>query len=342
MKVGMYYNNNDVRVEEMPVPKISDKEILVKVMACGICGSDIMEWYRIKKAPLVLGHELTGKITQIGKEIKKFKIGQRIFSTHHVPCKECHYCINDHETACETFQTKNNFEPGGFSEYIKISGKSIDIGTFELPDEISYEQGSFVEPLGTAIRGLRTADLQPGDCLLVLGSGIVGLLIIKLARSLGAGRIIATDIIESRLNTAEQFGAEHTIHAHEDIPSYVKKVNKGHLADKIMICNGSLSSSIQALKSIDKGGTVVFFAVPKPEEKIEVDFNAFWRNDITLKTCYGAAPIDNIQAMELIRAKSIVVDDMITHRFSLNEIGKAFNTASHAEKGLKVIVKPND
>ena len=120
MRVGMYYNNNKVLVEEMDAPEIFDNDILIKVHACGICGSDIMEWYRIKKAPLVLGHELCGEVVEVGKNIKKFQKGDRVFSTHHVPCDKCYYCLNGHNTACETFQKVNNHNPGGFSEYLKI------------------------------------------------------------------------------------------------------------------------------------------------------------------------------------------------------------------------------
>ena len=341
MKVGMYYNNSDVRVEHMPVPEVGDKDILIKVMSSGICGSDIMEWYRIKRAPLVLGHELTGEIVETGKNVTGFKKGDRVFSTHHVPCDKCYYCITGHQTACEVFQTKNNFFPGGFAEFLKVSGESISKGTFILPDSMSFEEGSFTEPLGTAVRGLITAGIKPGDSLLVLGSGIVGLLIVKLARILGAGHIITTDINDFRLDAAAGFGAEHTVRAENNVPEYIKEVNSGRLADKVMVCAGSRSASLQALESVERGGTVVFFAVPRPEEKVEVDFNYFWRKDITLKTCYGAAPSDNIRALELIRAGSIDVTDMVTHRYGIDEIGEGFRKASTGGDCLKVIIEPN-
>ncbi len=340
MKVGMYRNNRDVRVEEMPVPEIGNKDLLLKVMACGICGSDIMEWYRIKRAPLVLGHELTGEIVKVGKDVERYKLGDRIFSTHHVPCGKCRYCLSGYETACETFQRKNNFYPGGFAEYLKISGKSLDTGTLKLPDEVSYEQGSFIEPLGTVVRGLRKVDLRKGNSVLVFGAGIAGLLNIKLAKFLGAGRIMATDINDYRLEMAKRFGAEYTFQANKDIPNLVKKVNEGRLADKVIICTGALSAASQALQSVDKGGTILFFAVPKPGETLNIDFNPFWRNDISFKTSYGAAPIDNKEALKLIRDRKVNVDDMITHRLSLDEIGKGFRLASEGKECLKVIIKP--
>ena len=340
MKVGMYYNNSDVRVEEIPKPTVGNKDILIKVNVCGICGSDILEWYRIKKAPLVLGHELSGEVIQVGNDITKFKPGDRVFSTHHVPCNECHYCLTDHETACVTFQTKNNFYPGGFSEYLKVSGRSVDTGTLRLPDEVTYEEASFIEPLGTVVRGLRRLELKPGDSMLVLGAGIAGILMIKLGKALGAGRIIATDINDIRLESAKKFGAEHIFNASDDIPEVIKEVNNGRLADKVVICTGALSAVKQALMSVDKGGTVMFFAVPTPDETVDIDFNPYWRDDISFITSYGAAPQDNQKALELIRAGNVNVKDMITHRLNLDEIAKGFELAGKGE-GLKILIKPN-
>ena len=341
MRVGMYYSNSKVEVEEMPVPAVEKRDILVKVMASGICGSDVLEWYRIKKAPLVLGHELAGEVVEVGEEVTKFKKGDRVFATHHVSCDECHWCLTGHQTACQVFQTKNNFDPGGFSEYLRVSGKSVDTGTLLLPDEMSYEQGSFIEPLGTVVRGLRSVDLKPGDTLLVIGCGIAGLLMIKLARALGAGRIIATDIDDYRLAAAKRFGAEETLRAGVDIPGSIKEINNGHLADKVIVCAGVLSAAQLSIQAVDRGGVILFFAVPNPGETLDIDFNPFWRNDVSLKTCYGAAPLDYVQAMELIRAGNIEVKDLITHRFSLGEIATGFKTAVGGKNCLKVIIQPH-
>ena len=340
MRVGMYYSNSRVEVEEQPLPSVGTGDILIKVRACGICGSDIMEWYRITRAPLVLGHELTGEVVETGRDITQFKRGDRVFATHHVPCNACRYCLAGHETACSVFQTENNFDPGGFSEYLLVTGRSIDTGTLILPDEMSYEAGTFIEPLGTAVRAMRAVAIEPGDSVLVLGSGIIGLLMIQLARALGAGRVMATDMLENRLAAAERFGAEHVVHAGEDVPASVKGVN-GRPADKVIICAGSPAACRQALASVDRGGTVLFFAVPRPGEELAIDFNDFWRQDITLKTCYGAAPRDNLQAMELIRAGNIDVSQMITHRFGLEDIGRGFREASAGTDCLKVVITPH-
>ncbi len=340
MKVGMYYNNRDVRVEEMPIPQIGPDELLMEIKASGICGSDIMEWYRIKKAPLVLGHEVAGVVAEVGQAVEGYQIGDRIFVTHHVPCNTCRYCLNGHHSACETLHT-TNFYPGGFAQYVRVPQINVDRGTLRLPDEVSYEEGSFIEPLGTVVRGQVNAGIGPGDSVLVLGCGIAGLLHIKLARALAAGRIMATDINDYRMAAARKFGADLVIDAREDVPNCVREANDGRLADKVIICTGALAAVQQALASVDRGGVVLLFAVPKPGETVAIDLNPLWRDEISFMPSYAAAPWDNTTALELIRSGRVVVSDMITHRLSLDEIGEGFRRASEADNCLKVIIEPN-
>ena len=202
MRVATYYNNRDVRLEEIPTPRIGPGELLVKVMASGICGSDVMEWYRIKKAPRVLGHEITGEIVEVGNSVDRYHIGDRIFVSHHVPCNTCYYCLNGHHTVCDTLRG-TNFDPGGFAEYIRVPRINVDRGVFVLPEEVSFEDGVFIEPLACVLRGQRLARLKPGQSVFVIGSGISGLLHIALAHTSGAGRIIASDINEYRLKAAK-------------------------------------------------------------------------------------------------------------------------------------------
>ena len=339
MRVAVYYNNKDVRIEERPIPRINDDEILVKVIASGICGTDVMEWYRIKKAPLVLGHEISGIIEKAGKNVKNFKAGDRVFVSHHVPCMKCHYCLNNHHTACETLH-KTNFDPGGFSEYIRIPKINVEFGTFKLPDNVSFEEGTFVEPLGTVIRAQRIANLKENQTLLVIGSGISGLMHTKLAKSKKIRKIIAVDINEYRLNAAKRFGANIVINAADDVISKLKEFNESRLADLVIVCTGALSAAKQALQCVDKGGTILFFAVPKPDESFEIPINDFWRNEIKIITSYGAAPDDLIESIELIKNKKINLNAMITHRLKFDEIQKGFNLVAEAKDSLKVIVLP--
>lgn len=341
MRVAMYYNNRDVRLEEIPKPKIGSGEILVKVIASGICGSDVMEWYRIKKAPLVLGHEIAGEIVEIGEGVKKYKLGERVFVSHHIPCNTCRYCLTGNHTACDTLHT-TNYDPGGFAEYIRIPALNVDRGVFILPDEMTFDDGVFIEPLACVVRGQRIAQLQTGQSVLILGSGIAGLLHIMLARALGAGRIIATDIEEFRLNSAKKFGADTVINAKEDVPARVKEINDNRPADLVIICTGALPAFNQALQSVDRGGTVLFFAPTAPGVELPVPVNDFWRNGIKLMPSYGNSPMDAMVAIDLIRAGRLPVREMITHRLPLEEATLGFRLVAEAKESMKVILEPHN
>ena len=335
----MYYNNKDVRVEEMPVPKIGQGELLVKVHASGICGSDVMEWYRIKKAPRVLGHEITGEVVECGEGIKNYKKGDRVFVSHHVPCNTCYYCLKGSHTACETLH-RTNYDPGGFAEYIRIPQINVERGVYLLPEGMSYEEGTFIEPLACVVRGQRQARVKPGQTILIIGSGMSGLIHIKLARSLGAGRIIATDITEYRLKAAERFGADAVINAKDNVQKRLLELNENRLADVVIVCAGSLTASTEALKCIDKGGTALFFAVPEPEIMVPVAMNDMWRNEITLMTSYGASPLDIDIAIKLMHSRRVVLSEMITHRLTFDEGGLGFQLVAGARDSIKVIFEP--
>ncbi|MFC2016356.1 zinc-dependent dehydrogenase [Chloroflexota bacterium] len=340
MRVAMWYNNRDVRTEEMPVPQIDSGELLVRVEASGICGSDVMEWYRLDRAPLVLGHEIAGQIVALGEGVERYQEGDRVSAAHHVPCNTCHYCLSGHHTVCDTLR-RTNFNPGGFAEYIRLPAINVDRGVFLLPDEVSYEEATFIEPLACVLRGQRLAHRQPGDSVLVIGSGIAGLLHVQLARTLGAGRVIATDITDYRLEAAQRFGADATIHAEEDLPTHLRKVNQGRLADLVIVCTGATSAIIQALQSLERGGTMLFFAPTNPGVTIPISINElFWRNDITLTTSYAGSPADYQAALELIRAGTVPVREMITHRLGLAETGLGFQFVADAQNSIKVIIEP--
>ncbi len=341
MRVAMYYSNKDVRLEEMPKPEIGPGEILMKVEASGICGSDVMEWYRKDKVPLVLGHEVAGEIVEVGLGVEKFNLGDKVAATHHVPCNTCHYCQTDNVTACETLQRHTHFYPGGFAEYVRLPAINVDRGVFPIPQGVSYEEATFTEPLACVLRGQKKARLNPADSVFVVGCGISGLLHINLALALGAGRIIAADTIEHRMRVAEKFGAESVINAEEEVPTRLREVNSGRLADLVIICRGAFIP--QALKSVEKGGTVLFFAGAKENDKIPCTVNElFWRTEITLTTSYAGSPDDCINALELIRAGRVNVKDMITQHFGLAEAGKGFYLVSHPweQESIKVIIEP--
>ena len=210
-----------------------------------------------------------------------------------------------------------------------------------MPDQASYEEATFVEPLACVLRGQRKAQVLPGNSVLVIGSGIAGLLHVVLARSLGAGQVIATDIDEYRLEAAQRFGANATIHAEEDLPARLREVNQGRLADRGMVCTGAVSAVNQALKSVERGGVILLFAPTDPGITIPISINElFWRNDIGITTSYAGSPADYQTALDLIAAGTLPVRQMITHRLGLAETGPGFQVVAEARDTIKVIIEP--
>ena len=353
MKAAVYYNNHDIRVEELPKPTIGKGEILVKMKACGICGSDVLEWYRIKKAPLVLGHEMAGEIVEIGERMdffggkengekigisghgevaNKFTVGDRVFVSHHVPCMKCGYCLNDLHTCCETLHT-TNFYPGGFAEFIRVPEINVKLGTYTLPENVSFEEGTFIEPLGCIVRCHRLVNMKRAKSLLVIGSGMSGILHIQLAKMIGVKRIVAADINPCRLQMATKFGADEGYMADGSLHETLKEK-----FDRVVVCAGAPQALHNACKYIGKGGIVVPFAVPPPDVSVSLPLVDFWRNQITIMTSYGAAPRDLEESLELLKEKKIHVKEMITHRFPLAEAGKAFQKVVDGKDSLKVVI----
>ncbi|MFC2157285.1 alcohol dehydrogenase catalytic domain-containing protein [Acidobacteriota bacterium] len=342
MRVAMYYKNKDVRLEEMPVPKIGPGEILMKVTSSGLCGSDVMEWYRAKKSPLVLGHEVAGEVVEVGDGVTRLKSGDRIAAAHHVPCNTCYYCLNNHHTACDTLRS-TSFDPGGFSEYLRLPAINVDRGTFIVPDNVSDDDATFHEPIGCVLRALRIASLKPGQSVLVLGGGISGLLTVLLARSQGAGRILVVEPNEYRRIAAEKFGADLAVVPSESVKQRFADLNNGRLADLVMVCTGAEAAQNLALQSVERGGAVLFFALTGPGVTIPVSINDFFsRNDVTLTTSYGAAPLDSSLALEMLTTGILSIGDMITHRLPLAQTQRGFELTEKAQESIKVIIHPHN
>lgn len=340
MRVAMYYSNSDVRVEETDVPKIGPDELLVKVMASGICGSDVLEWYRLPKAPRVLGHEIAGDIVKVGAEVDGWKIGDRVFVSHHVPCNMCRYCLAGHHAVCDTLKS-TNFDPGGFSEYLRVPAINVKNGVFALPDSMSYDQAVFVEPLACVYRGQLHAGWTPGRRVIVVGSGIAGLMHIQLAKCAGASRVYAVDISEARLEAAERLGADVVLPAGDDLPERLKKANDGRLADLVIVATGAKPALEQAFRLTDRGGTILFFAPADPNVTVEMPFNEWWWQEVTIVSSYAGSPRDIAAAIELIDSHRVDVEPMITHRLPLDRTVEGFGLVADAGDSVKVIIEPH-
>jgi len=339
MRVAMYYNNKEIRLEEMAIPKIDQDELLVKVWASGICGSDVLEWYRVPKAPLVLGHEIAGEIVQVGEKVSHWKVGDRVFVSHHVPCNMCRFCVEGHHSCCDTLAS-TNFDPGGFAEYLRVPAINVRNGVYLLPDSMSYEQAIFIEPLACVYRGQLHAGWRPGRRVLVIGSGISGLLHIQMARVSGAARIIAVDINQNRLDAALRFGADAALQADGDLMEAVRAVNDGRPPELVIVAAGATAAINQAFRAVDRGGTLLFFAPSDPGAQVDMPFNELWRKEVTMVSSYAGSPRDIHAAIELICSERIPVTDMITHRLPLGRTGEGFSMVAEAARSIKVVVEP--
>lgn len=339
MKVAMYYTNDDVRIEDMPKPEIGPDEILVRVKASGICGSDVMEWYRAKSAPRVLGHEIAGQITEVGDRVTDYMVRDRVFVSHHVPCDCCEDCKKGNHTVCSQLRG-TNFYPGGFSEYVRVPAVNLKNGVFKLPDNLGYPAGTFIEPLACVIRGQLKAGRPEGKNVLVIGSGISGMLHLLLAKAWGAEKVFATDVVDFRLDLAKELGAFATFHASEDIPAKLKTWNRGKLADLVIVCAGAPGAMKQAMSSVAPGGTVLFFAPTEPGFEMPVEIWNLWKNCLTMTTSYAAAPGDIKRAIEMLDSKEVDIRRLITHRLPLDQTAKGFELMTKGKDSLKVIIEP--
>ncbi|MBW2707562.1 MAG: zinc-dependent dehydrogenase [Deltaproteobacteria bacterium] len=336
MKVAKWYNNQDIRIEDVPTPSPGPDEMLVKVMACGICGSDIVEWYRLPRAPLVPGHEIGAEVVGVGQAVSKYNPGDRVFVAPKAPCMQCDYCKSGHYPACTSIKERL---PGGFAEFVLVPNTLIEHGTYRLPDTISYEQSTFIEPLACVVRAQRLAGVQQGQTVMVFGCGMSGLLHIKLAKAKNCP-VIATDVNAGRLKLAAMLEADITIDAAENVAERLTGTSDKK-ADVVILSTSAMSAIDQAWKCVDKGGSIVFFAVPGPDRQISIPLNDFWTKEIKILTSYYCGPPDINDAIDLIESETIKVDDMITHRLPLKDIIRGFQLVLDGKESLKVIINPN-
>jgi L-iditol 2-dehydrogenase len=307
------------------------------VISCGICGSDIVEWYRLPRAPLVQGHEIGAQVVAAGDSVTKFKPGDRVFVAPKAPCMECLYCKSGHYPQCSEVKERL---PGGFAEYILVPDTLVDKGTYLLPEALTYDQSTFIEPLACVVRAQRLAGVRQHQSVFVAGCGMSGLLHVKLAKSRKC-RVIATDVNRNRLAFAERVGADMVIDAAKDVSRRLADENIGK-SDVIILCTSALSAVETAWKQVDKGGAVVFLAVPGPDKDVTVPINDFWTKEIRILTSYYCGPPDIEEAIKLIESGEIQVEDMITHRLGLEDIAKGFELVLDGTRSIKVIIRPND
>lgn len=346
MKVAKLYSFKDIRIENIPIPEIGPRDALIKTKACGICSGDVMPWYIEKKAPLVLGHEPAGKIVKLGAELllspntgsSIFSLGDRVFVHHHAPCLSCRYCKRGDYVQCDTWR-KTNIIPGGMAEFIVIPEINLRNDTLLLPDNVTYEDGTLIEPTACVVKSLKRASIKKGATVLILGLGVMGQMHILLAREFGAGKVIGADLVSFRLDTALKLGADYIIDVSErDLKERVRELTEGFMADIVIVGPNSAEAIQQGINSVASGGTVVLFTPAKPDETLTLNPNELYFRDINLITSYSCGPEDTKEALGFIRRGLVTAGKLVTHRFAIEHISEAFNLTASAGDSIKSII----
>lgn len=338
MKAVLYYAPDNIIVEDMPVPKIGAHDILVKMQACGVCGSDLMEWYLKTRAPLVLGHEPAGVVAKTGSQVHGFEVGDRVFAHHHVACLTCYYCRHGAYTLCEQF-AKTHLEPGGFAEYFKVPAPNLQKDTLRLPHELTFEEATFIEPVGCCLRALSKCHVQVADSAVVLGAGPSGIILGMLLRAFGASQVIAVDFIDYRLKAAKRLGADLTVNPEtESLIDVVKEATDGRGADTVIVTAPSINAYLVGMQLCRKGGTLCLFAPTQPDEFMRLTPNSLFFSEIKLVSSYSTSHVETRAALKLIQTRRIDVRKLITHRFPLPETAQAFEMAARNKECVKVVV----
>lgn len=341
MKVAVYYNNQDVRVEDRPIPKPKKGELLVKTKACGVCVADTMEWYLSPRAPLTLGHEPSGIIEEVGAEVTQFKRGDRVAVHHHVPCLICEHCRRGNFTMCSTFR-KTHIHPGGFSEYFITSALHAERDTHLLPDHVSFEEGTLIEPLACVIHGIKKSGIQAGDSVALIGTGTMGLMFIQSLIYWGVRKLIVYEILDWRIEKAKDFGAPTVLTPHKDPDEEAARLQdllKSNGADKVIVAAKDISAMNLGLRLVNKGGTVLFFATPHPDEFIKVFPSHLFFNEITITSSYSADHLDTRMALDLIAKGDVAAKKLISHYFPLENLSDAILQTASRKESLKCVVK---
>jgi L-iditol 2-dehydrogenase len=338
LKVATYYALDDIRIEDKLKPKITADEILVEMKACGVCGSDLMDWYLRSRAPLVLGHEPAGIIAEAGKNVEGFDVGDRVFVHHHVACLNCHFCLHGDYTLCAKF-LQTHLDPGGFAEYFRVPAPNLQIDTLKLPRNVSFEEATLIEPIGCCIRAQSKCNIQKGDSVAVVGAGPSGIIHAMLAKLAGASNVIVSDTVDYRLKAAQRFGADFVANPlREKVAEKVKDVTEGRGADVVIVTAPNVKAIEESVSLCRKGGTLCLFAPTKPEEQVSVSPHKLFFNEIRIVPSYSTSHVETRKALELISSGKIKAKELITHRFPLSQTAEAFKIAAYSKECLKVIV----
>ncbi len=346
MQALVYRGVNDVRLETVPVPKIGKGELLVRIHTCGICGTDLKKIATgSHSAPRVFGHEIAGQIAAVGEGVSNWKPGDRVMVFHHIPCRECYYCRHKTFAQCETYKKVGctaGYEPagGGFAEYIRVMDWIAGQGTVRIPDGVSYEQASFVEPVNTCLKGIENLALRPSETVLVIGQGPIGIILGSLAKRAGA-TVVTTDLYPQRLTIAKDLGLDIGIDAsRDDAAKVVREMTEGRGADAAVLAVGGNKLIRTAMDAVRPGGRVLLFAQTARGEAT-IDPAAVCVDEKTLLGSYSASVDLQEESVRFVMGKEMNLERLISHRYPLADSVKAVELAANPQPGsMKIAIQP--
>ena len=346
MKAAVYRGIDDVRLEEVPVPEIGAGEMLVRVHTCGICGTDLKKISTgSHSAPRIFGHETSGVVAKVGAGVREYTIGDRVMVFHHIPCRECYYCRHQTFAQCATYKKVGctaGFEAsgGGFSEYVRVMDWIVQKGTVRIPDDVSFAQACFVEPVNTCIKGIETLRLKPAETALVIGQGPIGTILAVLAKRAGA-RVITSDLYPARLTIAKSFGLSQTIDASKaDVGQTVREMTEGRGADAVILAVGGSSLVRPAMDAARPGGRVLLFAQTTRGE-VTIDPAAVCVDEKTLLGSYSASVELQEESVRFVMNREMNLERLISHRFPLERSVEALKLAAHPQPdSMKIVIQP--
>ena len=346
MLAAVYRGVNDVRLETVPVPQIGAGELLVRVHTCGVCGTDLKKIATgSHSAPRIFGHETSGVVAAVGVGVSQFAAGDRVVVFHHIPCRQCYYCRHQTFAQCATYKKvgcTSGFEPsgGGFAEYVRVMDWIVEQGTVKIPDGVSFEQACFVEPVNTCMKGIQALRLQPGETVLSIGQGPIGIILSVLARQAGA-TVITSDLYPERLRISKSLGFELAVEAsRQDAAQYVRQQTEGRGADAVMLAVASNSLIRPAMDAARPGGRVLLFAQTQRGEVI-IDPAAVCVDEKTLIGSYSASVDLQGDSVQFVMNREMDLERLISHRFPLQDSARALELAAHPQPAsMKIVIQP--
>jgi len=341
MKAAMVKNNSNIEIKNIEKPPVGPGDMLVKMRACGICGSDVEKVFgKYGQPSMRLGHEPAGIITQVGSEISNFSVGDRVFTHHHVACysDDCHECSHGNETMCKRYY-ESNLEPCGLAdEYVVPEWNVKHGGVLNIPDSMSFEEAAMIEPLACCIRAWNKFKHHKNDSVAILGVGPTGIMHVLLAKLHGLGKVFCLDLNDFRLNFAKKFETT-TIHSgNTNALEQIKSETANQGVDVVIVSTSSLNALKDAVNFVRKGGTIVMFGVPSKGAKVDLDMSEIYSKGVTIVNSYAASDVDTTHALDLISNKQVDVSQLITHKYNLQECQQAFVHAKSGDNAMKIII----